>query len=103
MDSQKKKDPTISLIACIKNEEKNLKRMLESIQWVVSEKILVDTGSTDNSIKICKSKQCIVIENSYPWVGDIFSVNKNIAIEQAKGDWILNLDADEEASSQLCS
>lgn len=95
-------DPTISLIACVKNEENNLKRMLESVQWVVSEKIIVDTGSSDNTLDICRDKKCFIIENPYPWQGDVFSINKNIALKFAKGDWVLNLDADEEASGQLC-
>ena len=45
---------TLSLCMITKNEEKNISRCLDSIKDIVDEIIIVDTGSTDNSIKIAK-------------------------------------------------
>jgi len=80
--------------ACIitKNEEKNIKRCLESIKNMVDEIVVVDTGSEDSTIDIVRTYTDKVY--SYSW-NDDFSAVRNFAIEQAVGDYILFLDADE--------
>ena len=76
----------------VKNEEKNIKRALSWGKDIVSEQIVVDTGSTDRTVEIAKQMKAKVFH--FNWIDD-FSAAKNYAIEQAKGDWIVFLDADE--------
>lgn len=76
----------------VKNEEKNIKKCLSSAKSYVDEIIIVDTGSTDNTIKLCKH----FTDKIYylKWEDD-FSAARNYSISKAKHDWILILDADE--------
>ncbi|MDR3572453.1 MAG: glycosyltransferase [Anaerolineaceae bacterium] len=94
--------PTLSLCMIVKNEEKNLERCLRSVQGLVDEIVIVDTGSTDGTLAIAKRFQVKLFETIWP--GD-FSRARNMSLEQAAGEWILVLDADEEldqaAQSQL--
>ncbi|MEW8959050.1 MAG: glycosyltransferase [Moorella sp. (in: firmicutes)] len=85
--------PRISLCMIIKNEAENLPRCLNSVQGIVDEIIIADTGSEDESINVAKKYQAKVFH--YQWQGD-FSAARNFSLEQATGDWILFLDADEE-------
>lgn len=82
----------ISLCMIIKNEEIFLSSMLRSLRPFVDEIIIVDTGSTDKSVRIANefADEVIQIEN-FPG----FSISRNIGIDKATGDWILSLDADE--------
>ena len=82
----------ISACYMVKNESKNLPRSIDSLKTQVDEIIVVDTGSTDNTIEIAKSYGAKVIETE--WQED-FSTPRNIAIDNASGDWIIFLDADE--------
>ena len=75
-----------------KNEEQFLPEFLSEHSEVSLEIILVDTGSTDHSVEICKKFNIEPL--SFEWVND-FSKAKNFALEKASGDWILFLDADE--------
>ncbi|MEW6587485.1 MAG: tetratricopeptide repeat protein, partial [Nitrospirota bacterium] len=88
-----KEIPTISLCMMIKNEAKFLARCLKSVETVVDEIIVVDTGSTDESVEIAKSFGVRLYE--HPWFDD-FSGMRNITISYATGDWIFILDGDEE-------
>ena len=90
--SSKKSKLKISACYIVKNEEKKLPRSIESLKSAVNELIVVDTGSTDNTIEIAKSYGAKVIESTWQ---DDFSAPRNIAIENATGDWIIFLDADE--------
>ncbi|ASJ56094.1 hypothetical protein BP422_22635 [Brevibacillus formosus] len=80
--------------ACVitKDEEHNLPDCLESIKEFASEIIIVDTGSTDGTIEVAKKYQASVYH--FDWIDD-FSAARNFAISQAKGNWIIFLDADE--------
>ncbi len=82
----------ISQAMIVKNEERHIKRALEWGSSVMSEQIVVDTGSKDRTIELAKEKGAQVF--SIPWQDD-FSFSKNAAIERCKGDWIAFLDADE--------
>jgi len=86
-------NPLLSLCVIAKNEEKNLPRCLSSVKEFVDEIVLVDTGSQDQTIQIAESFGAKVFH--LEWIGD-FSFAKNYATDQARGDWILFLDADEE-------
>lgn len=84
----------MKLSACVitKNEEKNIKIWLQSIQQIVHEMIVIDTGSTDQTVELAQKAGAQVY--AYSWKND-FADAKNFALSKAKGDWILFLDADE--------
>ncbi|MEA5477234.1 glycosyltransferase [Pseudanabaena galeata UHCC 0370] len=85
---------SIELSACliVKNEEQRLPKCLESLKALVDEIIVVDTGSSDRTVAIAKKYQARVFH--FEWCDD-FSQARNYAIAQAKGKWILVIDADE--------
>lgn len=76
----------------VKNEEKHLRDCLESVKEVVDEIVLVDTGSTDNTINIAEEYGAKIFH--FGWIND-FSAARNYSLEHATGGWILYLDADE--------
>lgn len=86
--------PSIRLSQCmiVKNEEKNIRQALSWGKGIVFEQIVVDTGSTDRTVEIAEEMGAKIYH--FPWIND-FSAAKNFAIEQAKGNWIAFLDADE--------
>ena len=82
----------LSLCMIVKDEEKNLPGCLECIKEVVDEIIIVDTGSTDNTIKIAKDYGAKVYY--FDWCDD-FSAARNESLKYATGDYIIWLDADD--------
>ncbi len=82
----------LTLCMIVKNEEKMLPGCLESIQELVGQIIIVDTGSTDRTVEIAKNFGATI--KSFPWTGD-FSEARNESIKYADNNWILWLDADE--------
>src|SRR3989344_880105 len=89
---------TISIVLAVYNEEENLRNCLNSIKDLASEIVIVDGGSTDGTVKVAKEFGAIIIHTVNL---QNFHINKNKAIDAAKGDWILQLDADEIVSEQL--
>ena len=87
----------ISQAMIVKNEEKNIERALSWGKAVVSEQIVVDTGSTDRTVEIAKKMGATVY--FFPWQDD-FSLAKNFAISKCRYPWIAMLDADESFSEQ---
>jgi len=83
----------ISLCMIVKNESHNLSRCLDSVKDLVDEMIVVDTGSTDNTVDIAKGYGAKV--GFFEWCDD-FAAARNHSLSLASGDWILVLDADEE-------
>ncbi len=88
--------PRLSVCMIVRNESTNLVRSISSIQAIADEIIVVDTGSTDDSIAISKALGARVF--SYIWKDD-FSAARNFAFEHATAKWILSLDADEELAT----
>lgn len=89
---KKTKSLKISQCMIVKNEENNIRQALSWGKDIMWEQIVVDTGSADRTPEIVKelgAKLC-----TYEWTDD-FAAAKNYAINQAKGDWIALLDADE--------
>ena len=84
----------ILLSACliVKNEEQRLPQCLDSLRSLADEIIVVDTGSSDRTIAIAKKYKARIFD--FEWCDD-FSQARNYAIAQAKGKWILIIDADE--------
>jgi tetratricopeptide (TPR) repeat protein len=76
----------------VKNEAEHLPRCLASVKDKVDEIIILDTGSTDNTIEIAQSFQAQV--EHFTWCND-FSAARNQSLKYASGDWVLVLDADE--------
>ncbi|WP_418026707.1 glycosyltransferase [Paenibacillus sp. JJ1722] len=83
---------TIALCMIVKNEEQFLRRCLDSVKNKVNQIIIVDTGSTDNTLSIAKEYTNDVY--SFKWVDD-FSAARNESIKYATTDYILVMDADE--------
>ena len=83
----------LSLCMIMRDEEEHLARCLTSVQGVVDEIVIVDTGSIDRSVEIAESFGARVLHED--WRGD-FAAPRNTGIDAATGDWILVLDADEE-------
>ncbi len=87
---------SISLCMIVKNEEKYLPACLASLKPVVDEMIVVDTGSTDRTADIAAAFGARVC--NFSWNGN-FSDARNYSIAQAKGAWVLVMDADEVISA----
>jgi len=87
----------LSVVIITKNEEANIKRCLESIKWA-DEIIVLDSGSTDNTVAIAKEYTSAVHINE-DWQG--YGVQKQRALTYATGNWVLNLDADESVDENL--
>lgn len=88
----------LSIVLATRNEEENLKRCLVSIAGIADEIVVADEFSTDKTVQVAKKFGAKVISTSHK---DNFHVTKNIAIDAATGDWILQLDADEVVSKAL--
>lgn len=86
----------LSVIIITKNEASNIRECLESVKWA-DEIIVVDSGSTDATVEICREFTSHVY--SHDWPG--FGVQKNRALNYASQDWVLSLDADERVTPEL--
>jgi glycosyltransferase involved in cell wall biosynthesis len=81
-----------------KNNEEIIERCLKSVTWT-DEIVVVDSGSTDNTLEICEKYNCKVIRT--PWLG--FGKTKQLAEDNASNDWILSIDSDEICTPELKS
>ena len=87
----------ISVVIITKNEAHIIANTLESLQDLTRDIVIVDSGSTDETVKICKQFNAVVLETG--WAG--YGINKNKGIAAAKNHWILSLDADEAIDVEL--
>lgn len=87
----------ISVVIITKNEAHIIGNTLQSLQPVITDIVIVDSGSTDDTIAICKKFNATVIETGW----DGYGINKNKGIAAAKNDWILSIDADEAINEEL--
>lgn len=81
----------ISACYIVKNEENNIGKSIASLQGMYDELIVVDTGSTDNTIAVAEKYGAQIYH--FRWQND-FSKARNFALSKLKGDWIIFLDAD---------
>ena len=88
--------PTLSVIVITKNEAELIGQCLESVKWA-DEIVVVDSGSTDATVDICRRYTDKVVVTDWPGFGP----QKNRALDLATGDWVLSIDADEEVSPEL--
>lgn len=84
--------PTLSLAMIVKNEEDWLAGALESVQGLVDEMVVVDTGSTDATVEIAEQHGARIVFHAWQ---DDFSDARNAALDAVISDWVLVLDADE--------
>jgi glycosyltransferase involved in cell wall biosynthesis len=88
--------PGLSAIIITKNEANNIAACLQSVAFC-DQRIVVDCGSTDDTVAIAKG--CGAEVSTHEWAG--FGVQKNVALSLARGDWVLSIDADERVSAPL--
>ena len=82
----------LSAALIVRDEERSLGACLASVKGLVDEVVVVDTGSSDRSKQIAADAGARVYDR--PWTGD-FSAARNYALDLARGQWILYIDADE--------
>lgn len=88
----------ISLVVITRDEAANIARCLDSVPFA-AEKLVVDSGSTDDTIAIARAHGARVLHQD--WLG--FGAQRNFASAQASHDWIIVLDADEYLSDALAA
>lgn len=88
---------TISAVIITHNEQRNISRCLTSLRGLADEIVVVDSGSTDSTEKICLEAGARFVHHD--WEG--FSRQKNYANSIASCEWILSIDADESLSDEL--
>ena len=86
----------LSVIIITKNEAGNIRACLESVKWA-DEIIVVDSGSIDATVEICREMGAQVHEHDWPG----FGMQKNRALAYATEEWVLSLDADERVTPDL--
>lgn len=89
----------ISVVVIAKNEAVRIARTLASAADVADELLVVDGGSTDDTIRISIANKARVVEN--PWPG--YAEQRNFGAAAARNDWIFMLDADEVLSPEIVS
>ncbi len=89
--------PRLSAIVIAKNEAANIAECLDSLAFC-DEVVVVDGGSSDDTVALAKAKGAQVV-SAPDWQG--FGPQKNLALSQAHGDWILSIDADERVTPAL--
>lgn len=89
----------LSVVIITKNEATNIERCIQSCKELADEIIIVDSFSTDDTQAICENLGVTFLQREFIDYSDA----KNFGNQQAKGKWILSLDADEELSETLKS
>jgi glycosyltransferase involved in cell wall biosynthesis len=88
--------PTLSVVIVTKNEMLNIVDCVKSVAFA-DEILVLDSGSSDQTVQLAKEVGANVIETDWPGYGP----QQNRAIEASKGDWIYSLDADERITEAL--
>jgi glycosyltransferase involved in cell wall biosynthesis len=88
--------PKLSAVLITHNEERDVGRTLAALTFV-DEVVVVDSGSTDRTVEVCRAQGARVLTHAF----EGFGAQKRWAVEQAAHDWVLCLDADEEVLPEL--
>ncbi|HVN63738.1 MAG TPA: glycosyltransferase family 2 protein [Candidatus Binataceae bacterium] len=88
--------PKISLIMIARDEERLIGQCLKSA-WFCDEKIVVDSGSTDRTVEIAQGLRADVTHHEFT----NYVMQKQLALDRATGEWVLLMDADEQATHTL--
>ena len=90
--------PRLSAIIIAQNEAANIGACLDSVAFA-DERIVVDGGSSDDTVAIAEGKGARVVSHAFAG----FGAQKNFALSLAQGDWVFSIDADERVSSALAA
>lgn len=96
--AEEKDRPELSVVMATYNEETNIGECLETIKGLANEIVVVDGESQDQTRQIAKSFGARVIKTTNK---PIFHINKQLGVDEARGRWILQLDADERVTQDL--
>ena len=88
----------LSLCIIVKNEAADLPQCLESVRDVVDETVVLDTGSSDQTVAVAQSLGARV--KGFEWCDD-FAAARNEALKYVRGEWVLVLDADERLNPEI--
>lgn len=88
---------SITAVILTKNEERNIEECIKGLSWC-NEILVIDDNSTDRTVGLAQKMKVTVLERS---LNGNFSSQRNFALEKAKGDWVLFVDADERVSPSL--
>lgn len=88
----------VSAVVITRDEEARLRACLETLAWA-DEIVVVDAESRDATVRIAREFTDRVLVR--PWPG--FAAQKNFGLAQARGDWVLSVDADEQVSGELAA
>jgi len=89
--------PPISAVIITKNEEDKIRGCLDSLRSIASEILVVDSISSDQTVKICREYGCRVFSREF----DGYGSQKQFAADHALNNWVLSVDADEILTSEL--
>lgn len=92
--------PKLSLCMIVRDEAELLPRFLEHVAGLWDELLVVDTGSEDHTVALLEQAGARVLHA--PWTDD-FSAARNVGLAEARGEWILVLDADEMVSAEAAA
>ena len=87
----------LSVVILTKNEEARIGRCLSSVAWA-DEIVVVDGMSTDRTVEICKQAGARVMQHAFE---GSFAIDRNLGLETATGDWVLQIDADDVATPEF--
>lgn len=88
----------LSVIIITKNEAENIRACIESVAWA-DEIVVVDSGSNDATVEICRELGAQI--HVHDWPG--FGMQKNRALSYATHEWVFSIDADERVTPDLQS
>ncbi|MEK7526373.1 MAG: glycosyltransferase family 2 protein [Patescibacteria group bacterium] len=88
----------LSVVLAVRNEEANIGRCLSAVTDIADEIIIMDEYSTDKTVEIAQGFGAKVFSEPHH---ENFHITKQKAIDKAQGEWILQLDADEQVSPEL--
>jgi glycosyltransferase involved in cell wall biosynthesis len=99
-DDPPRRSVPVSVVVLTMNEEPNIRRCLASVSWA-EQVVVVDSGSTDATVPIARSRGAEVVEQ--PWLG--FAAQRDLALRLSslRHDWVYFVDADEWVSPQLAA
>jgi glycosyltransferase involved in cell wall biosynthesis len=86
----------LSCIIITYNEEENIRRCLEALCWC-DEIVIADSGSTDETLKICNEFGCKIFNKEFNGFGEF----KQFAVSKVSNDWVLSIDSDEVVTEEL--
>lgn len=88
----------LTVVILTKNEELNIVGVVKNAQQVAKNVLVIDSGSTDNTVELAKQKGARTLYREWD---DDFSAQRNFALQYVETEWVLYLDADERLNKEL--